>query len=97
MKSSRAISYFLTVSAVIFSFKTHADNTLENILDHAQTAIQKIEGDKIFIKPEKVCLHEGLIVLENDQGETVALPHLYSIPNVVQKLGFRLRQSLEIR
>lgn len=88
MKFSIFILSSLSVISTVCANENHCDHNLSQILDHAQTAIDKIDGHKVFLKPEKIYLYEGSILLESDHGEAIKLPHIYS-----NQLGLYLDDS----
>jgi hypothetical protein len=50
----------------------------ENVIRRAYTSIARIEDGKIFLKPEKLCLKQGIIYVEGIDGEEIAIPVVFS-------------------
>ncbi|MBS0620606.1 MAG: hypothetical protein JSS61_04005 [Verrucomicrobia bacterium] len=52
--------------------------TLKEFFYHAQTAIERVEEEKIFFNPDKVHIEGGRIVIEEFRGDEIPLSVLYS-------------------
>lgn len=94
LKFSSFLPFFLGLC-----FTAHADNyqskdTFNDLFQHAQSAIVRIEEEKIFLNTEKVCIHEGKICVEADHGEIISLPVVYSDESgLFLKTGHRVQQQ----
>lgn len=67
----------------IFSTVGHANSipsqdTLDAIFEHAQNAIKHVEEDKIYLDPERVHLHEGIIFIEGEDHIAISIPSICS-------------------
>ena len=49
---------------------------VEMIFLQAPDSIDNIEGEHLYLNPQKVCLHEQKIYLESDDCEAILLPHI---------------------
>jgi hypothetical protein len=54
------------------------ENAAENVLRRAYTSIARIEEGKIFLKPEKLHLNQGIIYIEDIDGGGFAIPVVFS-------------------
>jgi hypothetical protein len=71
-----------------------SQDTFNELFQHAQSTIVRIEEEKFFLNPEKVCIHEGKIYLEADHGEIISLPAIYSDGSgLFLKTGHRVQQQ----
>lgn len=50
----------------------------EHILRRACRSISQIEGDKIFLKPDKLYLKDGMIFVEDLEGVELPVPVVFS-------------------
>lgn len=53
-------------------------NAVENIIRWAHSSITQIEGEKIFLKPERLYLERGTVCVEPIDGTEFAIPVLFS-------------------
>ncbi|MBU6382690.1 MAG: hypothetical protein KGR16_00010 [Verrucomicrobia bacterium] len=53
-------------------------NASEKVIRRAYTAISRIEGGRIFLKPDKLCLKQGVIYVEDIDGGEFAIPVMFS-------------------
>lgn len=69
---------FLTTVINCSMYANENQNAAENVILRAYTSIARIEEGKIFLKPEKLCLHQGKIYVEDINGEMFAIPVTFS-------------------
>lgn len=69
------LSFIAVTSALQANEDQHA---AENVIRWAYTSIARIEEGKIFLKPEKLCLMEGKIYIEDIEGAGFAIPVVFS-------------------
>lgn len=53
-------------------------STAANVIERAHTSIARIEEGKIYLKPEKLCLEQGKIYIEDIEGAGFAIPVIFS-------------------
>lgn len=75
----------LIVKCVLLSFTIFASplqanedqNIAEYVIQRAYTSIAQIEEGKIFLKPEKLYLNQGILYVEDINGEGFAIPIVF--------------------
>ena len=76
------VALLISLSSLVYATDHQNQDILNAICDHAQAAIEGVEGDKVFLRPENVCLYNGKIYVAGDRsGEAVRIPHLFSDEN----------------
>ncbi len=60
-------------------FANEDENAAESVIRRAYTSISRIEEGKIFLKPEKLSLNQGIIYVEDIDGAEFAIPVIFSI------------------
>lgn len=65
------LTFLVFASVLSASDDQHA---AENVIRQAYHSIAQIEEGKIFLKPEKLCLKQGIIYVEDAEGEQFAIP-----------------------
>jgi hypothetical protein len=71
-----ALLSFVVVTPALYA--NEDQDAAENIIRRAYTSIDRIEEGKIFLKPEKLCLHQGKIYVEDIDGGGFAIPVVFS-------------------
>ena len=74
----RLMPVFLTFFVASSSLYTDENRTMaENIARRAYTSIAQIEEGKIFLKPEKLCLNQGIIYVEDIDGKGLPISAVF--------------------
>ncbi|MDE3046343.1 MAG: hypothetical protein KGJ02_06845 [Verrucomicrobiota bacterium] len=68
----------LSFIAIASALSANEDHAAEYIVQRAYTSIARIEEGKIFLKPEKLSLKQGVIYLEDINGTEFAIPVVFS-------------------
>lgn len=71
-----ALLSFIVVASALYG--NEDQNAAENVIQRAYTSIDRIEEGKIFLKPEKLCLVQGIIYVEDIDGAGLAIPVVFS-------------------
>jgi hypothetical protein len=71
-----ALLNFIVVTSTPYA--NEDQNATENVIRRAYTSIARIEEGKIFLKPEKLCLKQGIIYVEGIDGIEFAIPVVFS-------------------
>ena len=70
---------FLGLIFMSSAFCSNRDqNAAEYIVRRAYTAIAEIAEDKLFLKPETLCLKNGIVYVEDIDGVEVPIPAIFS-------------------
>ena len=79
MRNSLIVKYaLLNFVAATFSLCANEEQTVaENVIRRAYTSITRIKEGKIFLKPEKLCLKQGIVYVEDISGEGLAIPIVF--------------------
>jgi hypothetical protein len=70
-----ALLNFIISSSIYANENQHV---VEYVLRRAYTAIARIEEGTIFLKPEKLFLHQGVVYVEDINGAGFAIPVAFS-------------------
>jgi len=71
-----ALLSFIVIASALYA--NEDQNAAENVIRRAYTSIARIEEGKIFLKPEKLCLKQGIIYVEDIDGAGFAIPVVFS-------------------
>ena len=72
----RALLSFSLITASLYA--NEDQNVAETVLCRAYTSIARIEEGKMFLKPEKLFLNQGVIYVEDIDGGRFAIPAVFS-------------------
>lgn len=71
-----ALLSFIVITSSLYA--NEDQNAAENVIRRAYTSIARIEEGKMFLKPEKLCLKQGIIYVEDIDGVELAIPVVFS-------------------
>jgi hypothetical protein len=72
--SYRCVLCLICTSAL---FANEGQNIADNMIRRAHPSIAHIEEGKIFLKPESLCLRQGIIYVEDIEGAELAIPVVF--------------------
>lgn len=72
------LTCFLGLISTVYAKDIQNQDLLDHITEYAQGSIEKVEQEKVFIRPEYLTLSEGEILLVGEYGHAIRLPHLFS-------------------
>ena len=78
----------ISISSLVYGNENQNQDILDHIREHAQASIERIDDEKVFLKPEHLWLHEGQFFVVGEDGNAIRLPHLFSDEN-----GFYLARA----
>lgn len=70
-----ALLSFIVITSALYA--NEDQNAAENVIRRAYTSIVRIEEGKIFLRPEKLCLKQGIIYVEGIDGAEFAIPVVF--------------------
>lgn len=72
-------AFFLDLIIITSVLYANEDQDVaEKVIRRAYPSIAQIEGGKIFLKPDRLCLKQGMIYVEDIDGTEFAIPAVFS-------------------
>lgn len=72
------IALLMGSCSMIYGNERKDQDTLEYIYEYAQDSIERIEDEKVFLRPEHLWVHQGQLYLALAYGDVMSLPPLFS-------------------
>lgn len=66
---------FIVVNPALYA---NDQSACESVIRRAYTSISRIEDGRIFLKPDKLCLKQGVIYVEDIDGGEFAIPAIFT-------------------
>lgn len=87
----------LALNGIAFANIDEMKSDLSDLYQQFPTAIDHIEGDRCFLKSEKVVMLEGQAYIENESGNLLSLPMIcFSKTGIFIPMGSRPSQPTPI-